>query len=140
MASVVWMGDKATLAEARGRLVPAANGKIAFIRSSEPSDRRTSRIITMNPDGTDQRFLAETTDGSQLAWSPRAAATVAGGRAPSPADQVEKATTRSIAGTTRTVTTTWRAMRPAFLPSGGGLGHRKRSVVTARSTTPFRSR
>lgn len=70
MASVVWTGDKATLAEARGPLVPATNGRIAFIRSSEPSDRRTSRIFTMNHDGTDQRFLAETTDGSQLAWSP----------------------------------------------------------------------
>lgn len=70
MASVVWTGDKATLAEARGPLVPATNGRIAFIRSSEPSDRRASRIFTMNHDGTDQRFLAETTDGSQLAWSP----------------------------------------------------------------------
>lgn len=70
MATVVWTGDKTTLAEARGPLVPATNGKIAFIRSSEPSDRRTSRIFTMNHDGTDQRFLAETTQGSQLAWSP----------------------------------------------------------------------
>ena len=70
MASVVWTREKATLAEARGPLVPATNGRIAFVRSSEPSDRRTSRIFTMNHDGTDQRFLADTTEGSQLAWSP----------------------------------------------------------------------
>jgi len=58
------------LAVSGAPLVAATNGKIAFIRRSESSEDRTSKIFLMNADGSDQTLLAETTGGSGLAWSP----------------------------------------------------------------------
>jgi Tol biopolymer transport system component len=46
-----------------------ANGKIAFIRSAGPGDP-APKIYVMNEDGSGQQMIAETTQGSNLAWSP----------------------------------------------------------------------
>jgi TolB protein len=49
--------------------VTAANGKIAFLRRTSPSDPAPT-IWVMNDDGTDQTKIAETTRGHSLTWSP----------------------------------------------------------------------
>lgn len=46
-----------------------ANGRIAFIRSTGPEDP-APKIYVMNEDGGGQTMIAETTRGSDLAWSP----------------------------------------------------------------------
>lgn len=47
----------------------AANGKIAFIRSTGPDDA-APKLYVMHEDGSEQTMIAETTQGSALTWSP----------------------------------------------------------------------
>lgn len=60
-------GDQGNSTDGSSR--PMANGKIAFIRSTGPSDP-APKIYVMNEDGSDQTMIAETTQGGDLAWSP----------------------------------------------------------------------
>jgi Tol biopolymer transport system component len=50
--------------------VTARNGKVAFIRSTGPNGGPPSAIWVMNDDGSGQAKVADTTQGSSLAWSP----------------------------------------------------------------------
>jgi TolB protein len=54
---------------AAGAAAPMANGKIAFVRSTGPTDP-APRIYVMNEDGSGQTMIAETTRGGSLTWSP----------------------------------------------------------------------
>ena len=49
--------------------VARANGKIAFIRDTGPTDP-AHKIYVMDEDGSGQTMIAETTQGADLAWSP----------------------------------------------------------------------
>ena len=49
--------------------VHAANGKIAFVRISNPEDP-SAEIWTMNPDGSEPTMIREVVTASELHWSP----------------------------------------------------------------------